>query len=295
MFKGVIPAVVTPFTQAGDLDPAGLAEVVEYLIASGVDGLFVCGSQGEAFALSDQERAVVFKIAVKQARGRVPVLAGIGASSTRRTLELGALATEAKCDACVAVTPFYCKLSQEELFQHYKVLTESLSLPVAAYNLPQCTGNALAPETVSKLASETTLVALKDSAANLGETYRFILDTPDDFAVLVGYEPDLKPALELGASGVISGLANVLPELLIRLVKATLAKAPEALELERLLLELRQAVLAAGNPFATVKLAARSLGIKAGYARLPNAEPGVEAGERLSAQVNELKERLNRL
>ena len=292
-WTGVIPAVVTPFNSAGELEPRLLEGVIEYLLEAGCSGLFVAGTRGEAITLSAEERATVLRTTVARTAGAVPIFFGIGAASTRETLQYAAMGAEYGADVLVVVEPYFFQYSQEELQAHYATIAEGATRPVMAYHLPQLTGNSLAPQTLARLALHRNLVGVKDSGPDLLNTRAYLEQTPDDFTVLVGNDVAIPAALLMGAHGIISGPANILPQLYVALFEACRkGNLAEQQRLYGLELELLQALTGYGSQSATTKEAMRSLGIEAGLARRPSLPSSPENQARLAQCALDLERRL---
>lgn len=156
--RGVIPPIATPFAEDGELDHQSLVRLTEHLISGGVHGIFCLGSTGECAALTDAERKTIVETVVEINAGRVPILAGITETSTRRALALGRLVVEAGADAVVVAPPFYHRNSQGELLNYYRALAEELTVPIIAYNVPVLVKTPLDPTTVEILATEGTII-----------------------------------------------------------------------------------------------------------------------------------------
>src|SRR5262249_5770706 len=159
-FEGAMTALVTPFKN-GAVDDAALAQLVEEQIAGGIDGLVPCGTTGEASTLSHEEHVHVLKVVVKQARGRVPIVAGAGANSTTKAIDMGRAVREAGADGQLQVTPYYNRPSQEGLERHFRAIAEAVPLPMLLYNVPTRTGCDLLPDTVARLADVPSIVRIK--------------------------------------------------------------------------------------------------------------------------------------
>ena len=212
--KGIIPAMVTPFTPEGRVNEKGLRRFVDYLIEGGSHGLFVVGTTGEFYGLSPEEKKELFEITVDQAGGRVPVYAGTAAITTRDAIRLNRYAEEAKVDAVSVLTPMFISPSQKELIDHYKAIAASTNLPVLLYNNPPKTGVNLTAATVATLADVPNIVGIKDSSGDFTLTGEYIRLTRDkDFHVLLGRDTLIHAGLCYGAKGAIAACANVAPRL----------------------------------------------------------------------------------
>lgn len=234
--RGVVPPIATPFTEAGELDLKSLAKLTEHLIAGGVHGIFCLGSTGECAALTDEERRTIVETVVEVTAGRVPVLAGITETSTRRTLALGKLVAEAGAQAVVVAPPFYHMNSQDELIQYFRDLAKGLPVPIVAYNVPVLVKTPLQPATVEILAREGSIMALKDSGGNSNILREYLMRTKDipGFTVLTGVEFLVDTAIQMGAHGSVPGIGNVAPREYVELyelsIKGEYVKARELQE-----------------------------------------------------------------
>ena len=229
--KGIIPAMVTPLDRNEEIDEAGIRGIINYLIDSGVHGIFVCGSQGESYALTEDEKKRVIEISVDEVNGRVPVYAGTGAVTTKMTIELSRYAVNVGADAVTIVTPYFIKQSQDELYMHYKRIAESVDSPILIYNNPGRTNVNLEAETVKKLAEIDNIVGIKDSSGDLTLTAQYIMKCPDEFAVLAGRDSLILATLLYGGKGAVAATANVAPRLVVGIyenfIKGDLEKARE--------------------------------------------------------------------
>ena len=229
--EGIIPAMVTPLDRNEEIDEAGIRGIINYLIDSGVHGIFVCGSQGESYALTEDEKKRVIEISVDEVNGRVPVYAGTGAVTTKMTIELSRYAVDVGADAVTIVTPYFIKPSQDELYMHYKRIAESVDSPILIYNNPGRTNVNLEAETVKKLAEIDNIVGIKDSSGDLTLTAQYIMKCPDEFAVLAGRDSLILATLLYGGKGAVAATANVAPRLVVGIyesfIKGDLEKARE--------------------------------------------------------------------
>lgn len=210
MFKGIFPAIITPFKN-GSIDEDALREHVDWLIKSGVHGLVPCGTTGEAATLGIAEYTQIVKIVAEEARERCPVVAGAGANSTAKAVELARLVTEAGADATLQVTPYYNKPTQEGLFLHFKTIAAEVGLPHIMYNVPGRTSVNMLPKTVERLSKIKNIAGIKEASGDLKqiETIRGV--TPPSFAILSGNDDQNLEIYKRGGSGAISVTANVAP------------------------------------------------------------------------------------
>ena len=287
--KGIVVAMVTPFNDDESLNKEGLRTVVRFLIERGVHGLFPGGSQGEFFALTPDERRQVLDITVEEAGDGPFVMAHVGAISTRETIALARHAEAAGADAVSAITPFFIKPSQEELYCHYMDLAAAVSLPVLAYNNPARTGVNLLPATAACIAHDAlNFAGVKDSSGDLEQFAEYIRICPPDFRVLMGRDSLIFAALAHGAAGAVTASANVVPELAVSIYDAVKARDfARGRELQRLLSPLRLAFDLGTFP-VMIKEAMDMIGLPAGPARR-SVEP---LSQEARAQLREVLEQV---
>lgn len=208
---GIITAMVTPLNDDGSLSRDGVVSLVNRLIKNGVSGLFILGTNGEFFGLSDDEKVAYAKMVVEVVAGRVPVYVGTGAIGTKKVITLSQRMEEVGVSAISIITPYLLSFSQDELYAHYKLISDTVSLPIILYNIPQNTGNNLEPETVGRLAKHPNIIGIKDSSGNLEQLAKYIdLTRQEDFSVLIGSDSRILAALQLGADGAVAATSNVL-------------------------------------------------------------------------------------
>lgn len=219
LFEGVIPPVVTPLTAGYEVDYESFDRVIDFLIDAGVHSLFVLGSTSEVVFHGDRTRVEIIERALKRAGGRVPVLAGVIDPATDRVIAHARAAQSAGVDAVVMTAPFYTRTSQPEIIDHFRYVREALDIPIIAYDIPVCVHSKLERSTVATLAREGAIAGLKDSSGDDGN-FRYVLsDTAGlpDFFAMTGSEIVVDSMLNLGAHGVVPGLANVDPHGYVRL------------------------------------------------------------------------------
>jgi len=217
---GIVPPMVTPLDDEEQVDELALRRLVNHLIGGGVHGLFVLGSQGEAFALCLEEKARVMEIVVDETRHRVPVLAGTGMITTRETIALTKRAESIGVDGVSVVTPYFVSPSIDELYHHYVSVAGSTRLPVLLYTIPGRTGVHLSPELVVRLSRIENIVGIKDSGGDFGVTIEFIRRTHPGFSVLAGRDMLIYATLLCGGSGAITATSSVVPGLAVEIYNA---------------------------------------------------------------------------
>jgi 4-hydroxy-tetrahydrodipicolinate synthase len=268
--EGIIPAMLTPFTKNGDLDLDGLKKNVDFLIENGVSQIMCLGSTGEAATLTRQECVKVTEATVKASNGRVPIMAGTGATSTREVIERSKEAKSAGADSVMIVTPFYEIPSQDGLLKHYTSIAEAVDVPICLYNIPPHTQVEIAPETLEKLADIDNIVALKDSSGNLSYFAEVMRRVGDTMSILTGGDDITLPCFALGCHGAILALVNIAPRMVVDLFQANQQKDREkSLEIFFKLLPVARAISVPQNFPAPVKESVNMLGRPAGPARSP--------------------------
>jgi 4-hydroxy-tetrahydrodipicolinate synthase len=210
MFKGSIVAIVTPFKK-GKVDERAFGDLIEWHISQGTNAIVPCGTTGEASTLDYKEHYRVIDIAVKVVKKRVPVIAGTGANSTDETIEITQHAKKSGADAVLLVTPYYNKPTQEGLYRHYKLIAETVDIPMVLYNVPGRTAVNMLPSTVARLAEIRNIVAIKEATGDMKQVSEVIRLCGDRMAVISGDDFTTLPLLALGGKGVISVSANIVP------------------------------------------------------------------------------------
>ncbi|VVB97338.1 4-hydroxy-tetrahydrodipicolinate synthase [uncultured archaeon] len=287
MFKGVLPALITPFTKDNKIDKEGFKQNIGFLIENGVSGIVPCGTTGESATLSIREHEQVIEIAVECST--VPVVAGTGSNNTTEAIELTRFAKDAGADAALLITPYYNKPNDRGMLAHFKKVANEVDIPMIVYNVPSRTGINLKPEIVAELAKESNIVGIKEASGNLDQVTRIIEMTQDeDFVVLSGDDGLTLPIMALGGVGVISVVANVAPKLTVSMVEAfQKGNLDEARRLHLALAPLIRAVFLETNPIP-VKKAVGLIGLPAGHLRLPLAQISEDNENKLKAALNNL-------
>jgi 4-hydroxy-tetrahydrodipicolinate synthase len=286
MFKGSIVAIVTPFLH-GAIDEEKLRSLVEFQIENGTDAIVPCGTTGEASTLDFDEHYRVIEIVVQQASKRIPVIAGTGSNSTKEAIEITSHAKEIGADGALLVTPYYNKPSQEGLYLHFKAVAEAVALPQLLYNVPGRTGVNLLPETVARLAEIPNIVAIKEATGSLQQASEVLALCGDKLDVLSGDDFITLPMMAIGAKGVISVVANIMPKEVAAMVDAFFAgKMEEARKLHLQMLKIANAMFIETNP-VPVKTALALMGMATGEVRLPLAPLSVANRAKLAAIMKE--------
>ena len=269
MFSGSIVALATPMHADGAVDNGALDRLVEFHIQSGTNGIVAVGTTGESPTLTVEEHIGVIRRVVQTARKRVPVIGGTGANATPEAIELTQRAKEAGVDACLLVTPYYNKPTQEGLYRHYRAIADAVDVPLVLYNVPGRTGCDLKPETVARLAETHNIVGLKEAASL--ERNRELLSrlAGREFALLSGDDDLACECVIAGFNGVVSVSANVAPRQVRAVIEAALAgKKHEARKLDAALQPLHKAMFLESNPIP-VKWAMARMGMMGDGIRLP--------------------------
>jgi 4-hydroxy-tetrahydrodipicolinate synthase len=288
MFNGALSAIVTPFRD-GAVDESALRELIEWQIQSGVDGIVPCGSTGESPTLSHAEHEQVIKVAVQQARRRVPVLAGTGSNSTAETIRLTIFAREIGADGALLVSPYYNKPTQEGIVKHYQAIAASVDLPLLVYNIPGRTGSNILPETFARLCEIKNIVGVKEASGSIDQVSEIFRLCGNRLTVLSGDDAMTLPIMALGGKGVIAVISNVTPREVHELAAAALeGDFVRAREIHFKLLPLMHALFLETNPIP-VKQALAFMGKCSGELRLPLTPMSPVASEKLRAAMKELR------
>jgi 4-hydroxy-tetrahydrodipicolinate synthase len=270
MIRGSIVALVTPMHLGSlDIDWGALKKLVEWHIEQGTHSIVAVGTTGESATLDVSEHSAVIRAVVEQVAGRIPVIAGTGANSTREAIELTKAAKEAGADACLLVTPYYNKPTQEGLYLHHKAIAEAVAIDQILYNVPGRTACDMQIETVLRLSAIENIVGIKEATGDLQRAGQLIAQCPADFAVYSGDDHTARELMLLGGSGDISVTANVAPKLMSQMCVAALAgDSALAAELEGQMVGLHDAMFVEANPIP-VKWAVSQLGLMENSLRLP--------------------------
>jgi 4-hydroxy-tetrahydrodipicolinate synthase len=268
LFKGSIPALVTPFRN-GKVDEKAFVALVERQIAAGTHGVVVCGTTGEASTLSHEEDRAVVELCVRTVAGRVPVIAGTGSNSTTEALGLLRHAKQVGAHAALIVNPYYNRPTQDGVYAHYKTLTEAVQLPIFLYNVPGRTGSDMSVELVARLSQLPNVIGIKDASADLARVARHSALCKQGFIQISGDDPSAVAFNAQGGLGCISVTANVAPEQCSRMQEATLrGDYAEARRINDTLARLHRAMFLEASP-APAKYALSLLGLCADELRLP--------------------------
>ncbi|MGQ0443074.1 MAG: 4-hydroxy-tetrahydrodipicolinate synthase [Methylophilaceae bacterium] len=269
MLQGSLVAIVTPMFDDGNLDLDALRALIDFHVSAGTDGIVVVGTTGESPTVDFDEHCLLIKTTVEHVNGRVAVIAGTGANSTKEAITLTQQAKNLGVDACLLVAPYYNKPSQEGLYQHFAAVASAVDIPQILYNVPSRTGCDISNDTVLRLANIDNIVGIKDATGGIERGTDLLLRTPKNFAIYSGDDATGMALMLLGAHGVISVTANVAPKLMHDMcVAARAGRVAEACAINTKLFGLHQKLFVEANPIP-VKWVLQQMGlIKAGI-RLP--------------------------
>ena len=284
MFKGSIPALITPFKN-GEIDWPAFENFVEWQIEQGSHALVPCGTTGESPTLSHDEHMAIIERCVAIVKGRIPVIAGTGSNSTHEAIKLTRHAREAGADAALIVTPYYNKPTQEGMYQHYKAIHDSVDIPILIYNIPGRCIIDMNVATMARLAKLKNIVGVKDATNDLARPVEVLREIGDDFCQLSGEDATASAFLAQGGVGCISVVANIAPALSAQMHEAwQTGNINRFEEIRDLLAPLAKDLFCESNP-APVKYAARVLGLCSDDVRLPLLPASESARKRVDAAI----------
>jgi len=277
MDKGCYAAIITPFKKDNTFDESGLKKNLKFLLENGCAGIVACATTGESPVLSEEEYEEITRICVEVAKGKVPVIIGAGTNSTTKTIKLIHRAKEYGVDGVLVVTPYYSRPTQEGLYEHYRAISTESELPIIIYNVPGRTGTNILPKTVARLANDCkNIVAIKEASGSLDQVSEVVGLLGEDFDVLSGDDSLTLPMLALGAKGVISVIANILPKDVATMCQLFFeGKIDSAKKIHLKMFPLMKALFSETNP-VPVKKAMELMGMPAGKPRLPLVEMSAE-------------------
>lgn len=261
MITGSIVAIVTPMHADGSLDLPALRRLIDFHVTEGTDAIVIVGTTGESPTVTVEEHCQLIRVAVEQAAGRIPVIAGTGGNSTAEAIELTRYAHQAGADAALSVVPYYNKPTQDGLYHHFRTIAEAVNIPVILYNVPGRTVADLVNETALRLAEIDNIVGIKDATGNMDRGAELIVRAPAGFAVYSGDDASACALMLLGAQGNISVVANVAPRPMHDLCAAARAgDVVKAREINARLLSLHRQLFCEANPIP-VKWACQQMGL----------------------------------
>jgi len=266
---GSIVALITPMHEDGSVDHDALRRLIDWHIDEGTDCIGVVGTTGESPTVSVEEHCEIIRVAVEQARGRIPIMAGTGGNSTREAIELSRYAKKVGADCTLSVVPYYNKPSQEGIYAHFKAIAEAVDVPMVLYNVPGRTVADMQPETTLRLAQVPGIIGIKEATGNIERACTLIKNAPKGFSIYSGDDPTAVALMLLGGHGNVSVTANVAPRAMHELCKAAVAgHAKEAAQIHLKLLPLHKNLFVESSPTPT-KWAMSRLGLCGATVRLP--------------------------
>ena len=288
IFEGAGVALITPFTESGEVNYAKLEELVEEQIAGGTDAIIACGTTGESSTMSHEEHLDVVRFVCKVTGRRIPVIAGTGSNSTSEAIHLSKEAEKAGADGLLLVTPYYNKATQGGLIAHYTAIAGSVSIPILLYHIPGRTGLTMKPETIVKLCREVpNIVGVKEASANFSAIAEIMNMAGGCVDLYSGNDDQIVPILSMGGKGVISVLSNVAPRQTHDICESYLkGDVKRSLKLQLDAIPLINALFCEVNPIP-VKAAMNMMGKEVGPLRLPLTEMEAQNKERLKKAMEE--------
>ncbi|KTB72261.1 MULTISPECIES: 4-hydroxy-tetrahydrodipicolinate synthase [Pseudomonas] len=268
-FRGIIPALVTPFTADQQLDEQALRNLIENLLNAGVHGLFVLGTNGEFFTLSESEKLKIARITVEAAAGRVPVVVGTGAFATHEVIEMNKKMIDVGADALSIITPYFNAISQPELIKHYTAIADASELPLMMYNIPAKTGMSIGIGAVATLSQHPQIKGIKDSAGNFDALVQMMQYRSDNFAVFAGTDSLIYWNLLAGGDGAIAATANAVPEVVMSIWNNFQSGNHEAARAAQEALRPLRDAFALGTMPVVLKTATQLLNVPVGPCRAP--------------------------
>ena len=289
IFKGCGTALVTPFTEDGNIDFEELRKLIDFQILEGVDSLIICGTTGESATMSLDEKKEVIKFAVQIARKRVPIIAGTGGNNTKSVIELSKYAESVGANALLLVTPYYNKTTQSGLISHFTKIAESTNLPIILYNVPSRTGINIEPDTCLALSKIDNIVAIKEASGNISQIAKIAALCKDNLIIYSGNDDQIVPILSLGGLGVISVLSNLYPKYVHDMVYDYFSgEIKKATTSQLNAIDLISSLFCEVNPIP-VKYAMNLIGFKCGKPRLPLVELSETGKEKLTHSLKKFQ------
>lgn len=283
IFKGAGTALATPFNDKG-IDFAAFESLIEYQIENGIDALIVCGTTGETSTMTKDEVCSAIDFVVKQAAGRVPVIAGAGSNNTATSVIAAMEAADLGADALLVVTPYYNKCTDAGLVRHFYAIADAAGLPIIVYNIPGRTGFNISPAAMKELARHDKIVATKEASGNIVQIVEVAHYCPG-FDIYSGNDDHIVPILSVGGQGVISVVSNVAPRMTHDMVESYLSgDVAKSRDLQLKLIPLIKALFSEVNPIP-VKMALNMIGINAGLPRLPLTEMSADKAAVLKKEL----------
>ena len=272
IFTGSGVAIVTPFNEDETINYPELKRLIEFQIENSTDAIIICGTTGEASTLTDEEQIECIKFTVEVVNKRVPVIAGAGSNHTAHAIELAQGCERVGADAVLLVTPYYNKTTQKGLIKHYKMIAESINIPIILYNVPSRTGLNITPQTCYELSKIKNIVGIKEASGNLSQVAEIAALCGEDFQIYSGNDDQILPVLSLGGLGVISVLANIMPKETHDMVASYLeGDSKKATKMQLEYLHLINELFSETNPIP-VKTALNLMDFNVGNCKMPLCE-----------------------
>ncbi|QOR34141.1 4-hydroxy-tetrahydrodipicolinate synthase [Clostridium sp. 'deep sea'] len=286
LFKGSGVAIVTPFIADKTINYNQYQELLEWHIKEGTDCIVVCGTTGEASAMTTEEQQSLIKFTVEKVAGRIPVVAGTGSNNTKHAVELSQYAESVGVDGLLVINPYYNRTSQQGIIEHFKVIADSVNTPIIVYNVPSRTGCNITAQTVKQLANIPNIVAIKEASGNISQIAEIARICPSDFIIYSGNDDHIVPVLSLGGQGVITVVGNILPKETSVLVHEYLkGNTKKALEMQLKMNGVVKSLFLENNPIP-VKKAMQLLNLCSGELRLPLVDMQKDTLEILKQELN---------
>lgn len=268
IFEGSGVAIVTPFNDNG-VNYEKLKELLEWHIKEGTDAIIICGTTGEATTMSEEEKKLTIKFTVDVVNKRIPVIAGTGSNNTLSSIEMSKYAESVGVDGLLVITPYYNKTNSRGLIKHFEAINNSVNTPIILYNVPSRTGVNITPENLKKLSTLSNVVAIKEASGNISQVVQMKALCGDKIDIYSGNDDQAIPILSLGGKGVISVLANIIPNAVHTMIKSYLnGDVKKALDLQLENLKLSSTLFIETNPIP-IKTALNLIGKDVGPLRLP--------------------------
>lgn len=284
LFTGSGVAIVTPYKNS-KIDFNKLGELIEMHISNKTDAIVICGTTGEASTMSEDEHKKAISFAVEKTNKRIQVIAGTGSNNTQHAIKMSKYAQKVGADGLLIVTPYYNKTTQRGLVAHYTAIADEVNIPIIVYNVPGRTGVNVLPETLLTLSKHPNICAVKEASGDIDQVAQIAHLCPDDFFIYSGNDSMIVPLLSLGGRGVISVVANILPEDTHNIVEYFLTgEIKKSADLQLKMLPLINALFTETNPIP-VKTAMNLLGMEAGDLRLPLVNMSYENNKRLLKEL----------
>lgn len=285
IFTGSAVAIITPMNPDESINYDKLGQLIDYQIENGTDAIVICGTTGESATMTDQEHVDCIEYAVKRTAGRVPVIAGAGSNHTSYAVWMSKEAKRVGADALLHVTPYYNKTSPLGLIRHFNVLADATDLPIVLYNVPSRTGVNLTPSVCRELSKHPNIVGLKEASGNISQVAEIAQLCGDDLDLYSGNDDQIVPLLSLGAKGIISVLANIMPKQTHDICQLFFeGKVAQSRQLQLELLPLIHALFSDVNPIP-IKEAVNLMGWNCGECRLPLVGMQPQTKEQLAEEL----------